>query len=199
MTPGQQPAGQSQTDPLQLGQQPSGQLPLGRPLSGQSLAGRQSSDQPSSAPSSDALPTGQPLAAQDPIAIESLRVRPGRIELTVKVASQRYANTTPQLIERCLQHAPTLGMHACRNGVGPTFGAVMNSTSVPHLLEHLMVDAQTRAAQSPQRVFTGTTQWSAESPLVANIAVSYEDDLAALRALKESMAFLNGALRELLG
>ncbi len=204
MTPGQQPAGQSQTDPLQLGQQLSGQSLGGRQPSGQPLPSRPPTaplplDQSSGAPSSDALPTVQPLAAQDPIAIESLRVRPGRIELTVKVASQRYANTTPQLIERCLQHAPTLGMHACRNGVGPTFGAVMNSTSVPHLLEHLMVDAQTRAAQSPQRVFAGTTQWSAESPLVANIAVSYEDDLAALRALKESMAFLNGALRELLG
>ena len=136
---------------------------------------------------------------QPPLTVQSLRVRPGRIELSVRVASQRYAQTTPQLIERCLQHAPTLGMHACRNGVGPTFGAVMNSTSVPHLLEHLVVDAQARASQSPQRVFTGTTQWSAEDPLMANVAVSYEDDLAALRALKESLAFLNSALEELDG
>ncbi len=136
---------------------------------------------------------------QPPLTVQSLRVRPGRIELSVRVASRRYTQTTPQLIERCLQHAPTLGAHACRNGVGPTFGAVMNGTSVPHLLEHLVVDAQTRASQSPQRVFTGTTQWSAEDPLVASIAVSYEDDLAALRALKESLAFLNSALEELDG
>ncbi len=150
-------------------------------------------------PPAGPLPSGQPPAGQEPLAIESLRVRPGRIELSTRVASQRYANTTPQLIERCLQYAPTLGMHACRNGVGPTFGAVMNNTSVPHLLEHLIVDAQARAAQSPQRVFTGTTQWSAQCPLVANIAVSYEDDLVALRALKESLAFLNGVLRESVG
>ncbi len=136
---------------------------------------------------------------QPPLTVQSLRVRPGRIEFSVRVANQRYACTTPQLIERCLQHAPTLAMHACRNGVAPTFGAVMEGTSVPHLLEHLVVDAQTRAAQSLQRVFTGTTQWSAEDPLVANIAVSYEDDLVALRALKESVAFLNDALRELAG
>ena len=136
---------------------------------------------------------------QLPLTVQSLRVRPGRIELSVRVASQRYTQTTPQLIERCLQHAPTLGAHACRNGVGPTFGAVMNGTSVPHLLEHLVVDAQTRASQSPHRVFTGTTQWSAEDSLMATVTVSYEDDLAALRSVKESLAFLNRALTEVLG
>ncbi len=139
------------------------------------------------------------LAAEGPLTIERVRVRPGRIELAVRVASQRYVHTTPQLIEHCLQQVPTLGMHACRNGVGPTFAAVMRSTSVPHLLEHLVIDAQTRAAHDASRVFAGTTQWSADDSLLANVSVSYEDDLAALRAVKESLAFLNAALVEVLG
>ncbi len=138
-------------------------------------------------------------AVKKPLAIESVRVRPGRIELSVRVANQRYARTTPQLIEYCLRQVPTLGMHACRNDEGPTFAHVMRNTSVPHLFEHLVVDAQTRAANDPTRVFAGTTQWSAEDPLVANITVSFEDDLVALRAVKESLAFLNGALAEVLG
>ena len=142
---------------------------------------------------------GEAPAVNEHLTIESVRVRPGRIELSVRVASQRYVCTTPRLIECCLQQAPTLGMHACRNGVGPTFSYVMRSTSVPHLLEHLVIDAQTRAANDPSRVFTGTTQWSAENPLVANIVVSYEDDLVALRSVKESLAFLNEALAEVLG
>lgn len=142
---------------------------------------------------------GGVTADNEPLVIESVRVRPGRIELSVRVASQRYARTTSRLIECCLQQVPTLGMHACRNGAGPTFSYVMRSTSVPHLLEHLVIDAQTRAANDPSRVFTGTTQWSAEDPLVANVVVSYEDDLVALRSVKESLAFLNEALEEVLG
>ena len=142
---------------------------------------------------------GRDTAANDPLAIESVRVRPGRIELSVRVANRRYASTTPQLIEYCLQKVPTLGMHACRNSVGPTFAHVMRNTSVPHLLEHLIVDAQTRVANDPARVFAGTTQWSAEDSLMATVTVSYEDDLAALRSVKESLAFLNRALTEVLG
>ncbi len=142
---------------------------------------------------------GGATAANEPLVIENVRVRPGRIELSVRVADRRYANTTPQLIEYCLRQVPTLGMHACRNGVGPTFAYVMRNTSVPHLLEHLVVDAQTRVANDPVRVFAGTTQWSAEDSLVATVTVSYEDDLAALRSVKESLAFLNRALAEVLG
>ena len=75
----------------------------------------------------------------------------------------------------------------------------MKRTSTPHLLEHLVIDAQTRAAKDASRVFTGTTQWSAENELVANVAFSYEDDLVALDALTRSLEFLNRALIKLRG
>ena len=110
------------------------------------------------------------------------------------MAAERYAQTDSKLIAECLGHVPTLGQHACRNSVGPVFATVMRSTSTPHLLEHLIIDAQTRAAKDPNRVFTGTTQWSAGDGLIAHVAFSYEDDLVALDALNRSLSFLNGVL-----
>jgi hypothetical protein len=118
------------------------------------------------------------------------------VEVEVAVAARRYAQTDPELITECLRRAPTLGRHACRNSVGPVFASVMKSTSTPHLLEHLIIDTQTRAAKDPDRVFTGTTQWSAGDGLIAQVAFSYEDDLVALDALNRSLAFLNGVLIE---
>lgn len=129
-----------------------------------------------------------------PLRALRVRVRPDRVEVEVAVAAGRYAQTDSDLIAECLGRVPTLGQHACRNSVGPVFASVMRDTSTPHLLEHLIIDAQTRAAKDPNRVFTGTTQWSAGDDLVAHVAFSYEDDLVALDALNQSLAFLNGVL-----
>lgn len=131
-----------------------------------------------------------------PLRALRVRVRPDRVEVEVAVAARRYAQTDSELITECLHRAPTLGQHACRNSVGPVFASVMKSTSTPHLLEHLIIDTQTRAAKDPDRVFTGTTQWSAGDALMAQVAFSYEDDLVALDALNRSLAFLNGVLIE---
>ena len=128
-----------------------------------------------------------------PLRALRVRVRPDRVEVEIVVAAECYAQTD-KLIAECLGHVPTLGQHACRNSVGPVFAAVMRSTSTPHLLEHLVIDAQTRAAKDPNRVFTGTTQWSAGDGLIAHVAFSYEDDLVALDALNRSLSFLNGVL-----
>ncbi len=134
-----------------------------------------------------------------PLRALRVRVRPDRVEVSVAVAAKRYEETDEALIQAALHYAPTLGQHACRNNVGPMFASVMKRTSTPHLLEHLVIDAQTRAAKDADRVFTGTTQWSAENELVANVAFSYEDDLVALDALTRSLEFLNRALIQLRG
>lgn len=125
-----------------------------------------------------------------------MRVCADRIELGVRIAHQRYCFSDEQLIDCCLTRYPTLGAHTCRNEVGPTFGCVMYNTSTPHVLEHLILDIQTKAAHDDQRIFTGTTQWDAqaEETLQALVAVSYEDDVVALAALREALAFLNKAL-----
>ena len=132
--------------------------------------------------------------SKHPLVIEHIQVRPDRMEVTIRVRSEQFAYTNNQIIEEALSHFPSLGMHACRNHKGRLFADVMNHTSVPHLLEHMVVDGQTRRAQKEDRIFIGTTQWSREDPLVALAAFSYEDDLVALEVLNQCVALLNAIL-----
>lgn len=137
--------------------------------------------------------------APEPLRVESIRVRADRIEIQVGVQSERHAYTDAALMKRVLKDHPSLALHACRNHKGTLFSDVMNNTAVPHLLEHMVVDGQTRAARDEQRVFTGTTQWDAHDLLKAHVVVSYEDDLVALRVLSECVSYLNEILSELRG
>ena len=129
-----------------------------------------------------------------PLSVEHIRVRPDRFEVQVRVSDKRFAYTDQALIQRVLVRCPSLGVHACRNHKGRLFSDVMNNTSVPHLLEHLIVDGQTRRARDEDRVFTGATQWSAHDALLAQVTFSYEDDLIALEVLNDCVIFLNETL-----
>ena len=129
-----------------------------------------------------------------PLAVEYIRVRPDRIETLIRVSNERFAYTDERIIDQVLKICPTLGMHACRNHKGRLFSDVMNHTSMPHLLEHMVVDGQTRRTKDKTRVFTGTTQWTSEDSLVAQVAFSYEDDLVALGVLDQCVKTLNDIL-----
>ena len=133
------------------------------------------------------------------IALERLSVLPDRIEAEVRVLDPAYRTTSPELIAQVLVRFPTVRYHACRNETGPTFSAVMENTSLPHLLEHLVIDIQTRAHaeredEATDPVFTGTTQWSATMSDVAIERVSFYDDLIALGAFKQALHFINQEL-----
>lgn len=142
------------------------------------------------------------MTAQDKVTFDRLTVLPDRIEALVRINDPKARTTSPSLIEAILAQYPTLPLHVCRNDAGPSFGAVMNQTSVPHLLEHLVIDMQTRQlAQDPaaQRLeestaFTGTTQWSADDPNLAIVRVSFRDDLVALSAFKKALHLINQIL-----
>lgn len=144
--------------------------------------------------SKDSLACDAESVSEHPLVIEHIQVRPDRMEVTIRVRSEQFAYTNNRIIEEVLSHFPSLGMHACRNHKGRLFADVMNHTSVPHLLEHMVVDGQTRRAQKEDRIFTGTTQWSREDPLVALVVFSYEDDLVALEVLNQCVALLNAIL-----
>ena len=133
------------------------------------------------------------------IALERLSVLPDRIEAEVRVLDPAYRTTSPELIAQVLVQFPTIPFHTCRNEAGPTFSAVMENTSLPHLLEHLVIDIQTRAHaeredEATDPVFTGTTQWSATMRDVAIVRVSFYDDLIALVAFKQALHFINQEL-----
>lgn len=146
------------------------------------------------------LPAGTSVLMQNKVVLEHLSVLPDRIEALVRIDDARYRMTTPDLIAKVVELFPTVPYHACRNEVGPTFGAVMEKTSVPHLLEHLVIDIQThqhaedKCRTDDQIAFTGTTQWSAEDPALAQVRVSFLDDLVALGAFKEALQVINRSI-----
>ena len=93
-----------------------------------------------------AAPVQAEHAQPDPVQVRSITVRPGRLSCLVVVPDERHRFTTPKLAAFVQGCYPELVHHACVNGVGPTFGAVMEHTSTPHLLEHLAISLQARAA-----------------------------------------------------
>lgn len=133
---------------------------------------------------------------QPPVEITRIHVDDGRLTLNVQLSPDAPAYTTPLIAKRACQAAPNLPAHSCINNAGPTFAHVMENTSIPHLLEHLIIDAQVRAmpADDAHR-FVGTTHWMREEvPMQAVVEVNFFDDLIALRAAKHALATLNDIL-----
>ena len=139
-------------------------------------------------------PASSPAPA--PVAVTDIRVRRDRLVLTVALAGGTPRETTPELAKALVNAVSTLPEHACVNDCGPTFGAVLASTSLPHVLEHLIIDVQARASAPATPTFVGTTTWLDRSASIARVEVSYTDDLIALAAVKQALATLNGILKE---
>ena len=138
--------------------------------------------------------SGTRFPVQDaPIRIESLTVKADRVTAQV-VVDARFRYTTPELAERVQAAYPTLARHACVNARGRTFGAVIDATSTAHLLEHLIIEMQTRSCDDETAVFVGTTEWVDEKAGIARVQVNYKDDLNALRAFNNATHFLNSAV-----
>ena len=129
--------------------------------------------------------------------VVALVVGAGRIGCDVTLTAHAPRTTDPVLAARVRASFPDLPRHACVNGAGDTFGAVMEATSLPHLLEHLVIDLQTQAAPpdaSPDTAYVGITRWTDENAGRAHIEVSFTDDLVALRAFRDATRFLNEAV-----
>ena len=129
------------------------------------------------------------------LTIERITVMDDRISCVVALAPGALHYTTPDLIALVTASFPQLSHHACVNEEGDTFGIVMDHTSLPHLLEHMVIDLQTRAAPADSKItFVGTTVWTDEAAGRARIEVNFTDDLVALRAFRDAVDFLNAAV-----
>ena len=126
------------------------------------------------------------VASPSPIRIASIVVRRDRVICELEVSDVRFRYTNPQIARYVLDLYPSLFRHACVNAEGRTFGCVIEHTSIAHLLEHLAVELQTRAADDPQALFVGTSEWLDEASGKACVQLSFKDDLEALRALKKA-------------
>jgi hypothetical protein len=66
---------------------------------------------------------------------------------------------------------------------------------LPHLLEHVVVQFQVEACPDPDRIFTGATRWTDRRAGLAQVEVSYADDIVALRAFRDGAALVNSLVR----
>ena len=139
-------------------------------------------------------PDTPPVSAQKPFSITSIAIRRDRAVCTVSIPDARFRQTNERLAKAVLADYPTLPQHACINGTGDTFAAVMEATSVPHLFEHLVIDIQIRDTLDPEATFVGTTEWVEKAAGIAEIQVSFVDDLQVLRAFAEAADYLNDAV-----
>lgn len=128
----------------------------------------------------------------DRIRVERIVVRTGRLTCDVRVADPERRYVDPDLVQRACLAFPSLPYHSCVNEVGPTFAAVMDTTSIPHLVEHIAIDLQTRTAADPEETFVGTTEWLDEDTGLARIELGFADDLQAMRAFNRAVEFING-------
>lgn len=112
--------------------------------------------------------------------------------LAFEADEQRYTNAN--IAKASLAVFPTLKAHSCINSEGPTFGYVIEHTSLAHLLEHLMIAEQSRIADEKgirEATFVGVTHWIDEGLGLAEVQVSFIDDLDAVKALSKSLQFIN--------
>ena len=131
----------------------------------------------------------------DPVTVTHITVKADRLHLTVQLAPDAPRAMSPELAACVVAAVPTLPHHACVNDAGPALGAVLETTSVPHVLEHLIIDAQAHAALPATPAFVGTTSWRDEAAGLADIQVSYEDDIQALAAINRALVTLNAILQ----
>lgn len=124
------------------------------------------------------------------IGIERVSISPGRMSLDVRLADACPRLTDGAIADAAIKRFPTIAMHACRNAKGPTFGCVMDETSIPHLLEHVLIELQLEAAESETAMLAGNTRWTDEGQGQARVQVSFVDDSQALQALAKATEWL---------
>ena len=136
-----------------------------------------------------------------------------RVEIEVKNECFLTPVERNNFTELMLKKYPEITGHSCRNSKGPTLGDCVKTTSVAHILEHVILselsetatpcsrDPSTplRSAQDDARevpvsgkVYLGkTTKLTGE---VAKIELNYYDDILTLQAITRATAELNDLL-----
>ena len=133
----------------------------------------------------------QTTGSESALILDRVTVLPDRLVLLVRIPKGQPRYTTPEMAQRARALRPTLAVHACVNEKGATFDSVLDRTSIPHLLEHVMIDIQTERSMRADTVFTGTTAWIDQTKGTARVEVSFESDMGAFAALEAALGVLN--------
>lgn len=136
-----------------------------------------------------------------------------RVQIVVQTNGQLTSAERCRFTELLFENYSDIAGHSCRNSKGPTFGDCIKSTSIPHILEHVILselketstpcrhDPSTplRSAQDDVRdvsasskVFLGKTTKVSEE--VAKIELNYYDDILTLQAITRATAVMNDLL-----
>lgn len=126
------------------------------------------------------------------LSVERVAIECDRMALLVRVAGGSTAHLSSEAAAQLLRARPRLARHACLNAQGEPFGAILDRTSLPHILEHLIIDFQAEFADRSAATFVGTTEWLNEREGLARVEVNFTDDLIALAALKAARALMEG-------
>lgn len=126
------------------------------------------------------------------LAVERVAIERDRMALLVRVPGGAAAHLSPEAAACLLRERPRLARHACLNAQGEPFGSILHRTSLPHVLEHLIIDFQAEFNDRSAATFVGTTEWLNEREGLARVEVNFTDDLIALAALKAARALMEG-------
>lgn len=159
------------------------------------------------------------MSESDSIRLDKVVMSPGRMRLEVSLAFWAPRTTDAATAKEAVAKYPTILAHSCINSEGPSFGDVIANTSVPHLLEHMIIEEQLAQAEQPSTAqalpvasaaqgatpaavggaaaqsgtLVGTTRMAKDGKR-AVIEVSFFDDIVAARAAARALDELNAML-----
>lgn len=129
--------------------------------------------------------------------VKEVLIKKFRIVCYVEVSPDwRFSN--PDIKNYLLKRMPTLAYHECKNRAGESFLEQMSKTSIPHLLEHMIVDLQVKH-QYDNNINTkisliGTSKWTNSDKTLAQIELTYYDDCVAIDCIGQAVEILNKAI-----
>lgn len=118
--------------------------------------------------------------------VEILFYSSNRVKLVVEMAdpncyTTKHAPHIPKLLFKLFPH---LARHRCDNDNGFSFRRECQSTEIPHLMEHLIIELQGQAQRSG--VLKGETQWNwrVDPKGRFHVYVDYDNEILVLGAIR---------------
>lgn len=134
--------------------------------------------------------------------IEAIDVHDGFLEADVSCRAEEL-HVSPALARRMVSLLPDLPHQQCVNSGHRYFGDEIEGTELPHLLEHLAIELMAcevrRFSPGSDRVYVGNTVWrkgtEGDDVRHMRVAISFDDDLVALGALKQASEIIAWGMR----
>lgn len=125
--------------------------------------------------------------------VEILFYNSHRVKLVVEMSDPNKYSTrhAPHIPGPLFDMFPHLNRHKCENENGYSFRRECQSTEIPHLFEHLIIELQGQAQSSS--VLTGETQWNwrVDPKGRFHVYVDYENDLLVMGAIRLAERIIN--------